>query len=160
MGSKNHVKMYNETRGLVNTTVISHKYTMRRLFILLIILPLFGCVASERRDWSFMQSVGGLTVAGQDKNPNWLILRGDISGLKKFSTKPTQVNSALALKSVEAKIHDSKIQIYVVTTLISERYSTTEISGVNISGAKKGTYMIQYLNPDNSTVDLKKVVIN
>lgn len=120
---------------------------------------LFGCAVSDHQDWIFMQSVGGLSVAGQDKNPDWLIIRGDVSGLKKFSTEPTQVNSAIALKSIEKVIKDKNIQIYVVTTLITEKHSTTEINGVDISGLKKGTYLVQYLNPDNSTVDLKEVIL-
>lgn len=132
---------------------------MKLLTTLLIFLTLSSCVVSERQDWSFMQSVGGLSVVGQDKNPSWLIIRGDVSGLKKFSTKPTLINSALAVKSVEAEVKDSKIQIYVVTTLISKKYSTTEISGVGISGIKPGTYMVQYLNQDGSAVDLEEIII-
>jgi len=133
--------------------------SMRALITILFCSSLIGCAASERRDWAFMQSVGGLSAAVQDKNPSWLIIRGDVSGLKEFSTKPTQMNSALAIKSVEAKVRDSRIQIYVVTTLISKKYSTTEINGVDISGVKRGTYTVQYLNPDNSTVDLNEVII-
>ncbi len=128
--------------------------------ISLVMLFLASCsVASEHRDWTFMKSVGGLIVVGQDKNPNWLIVRGDVSGLKEFSSKPTLINSALAFESIEHEVSDSKIRFFVVTTLISEIHSSTEISGFNISGIKKGKYQIQYLNPDNSVVDLKEVEI-
>lgn len=132
---------------------------MRVFTISFLCLVLIGCFASEHRDWSFMQAVGGITVVGQDKNPDWLILRGDISGLREFSNKPTQINSALALKKVEAEIHDSTIQIYVITTLLSDSNRGTEISGVSISGAKKGRYMVQYKNQDGTTVDLREVSI-
>jgi hypothetical protein len=132
---------------------------MRLLAIIFLCLALIGCSTSERRDWSFMRAVGGITVVGQDKNPNRLILRGDISGLKEFSNKPTQINSALALKMIASEIHDSTIQIYVLTTLVSDRYRNTEISGVSISGVKKGRYMVQYKNPDGTTVDLKEVIL-
>ena len=132
---------------------------MRSVLIIISCMFLLGCPLSEHRDWSFMQKVGGLSVGGQDKKPDWLIIRGDISGLKEFSVKPTQMNSALAVKSVESIVRDSVIQIYVVTTVISEKYSTTEIAGVNLSGVKKGKYMVQYLNPDNTTVNLKEVRI-
>ncbi len=104
-----------------------------------------------------MQAVGGLTVAGQGKNPGWLIIHGDVSGLKEFSNKPTQLNSALAVKRVEAGVHDSTIQIYVLTTLVSDRNKNTEISGVQIPVELKGRYMVQYKKPDGTTVDLKEV---
>tara|TARA_B100000767_G_scaffold269173_1_gene290606 strand:+ start:1158 stop:1562 length:405 start_codon:yes stop_codon:yes gene_type:complete len=133
---------------------------MKSISIVLTILLISACsVIETHQDWGFMQRVGGLTVAGQDKNPNWLIVRGDVSGFKYFSVKPTQVNSALALKYIEAEIKESTIELYVVTTLISDKYNRTEINGVDISGIKKGEYLVRYLNPDNSTVDLKKVSI-
>ena len=114
---------------------------------------------SEHRDWTFIQQTGGLVVAGQDKNPNWLLLRGDVSGLYEFSEKPTLVNSAIALKEVKAKYKENKIQVYVVTTLVSDKYKETEITGVNISGLKSGQYTVQYLNPDKTTIDLKTIEI-
>jgi len=133
---------------------------MKSITIALAMLLISSCsVIESHQDWGFMQRVGGLTVAGQGKNPNWLIVRGDVSGFKEFSVKPTQVNSALALKYIEAEIKESTIGLYVVTTLISDKYNRTEINGVDISGIKKGDYLVQYLNPDNSTVDLKKVSI-
>ena len=132
---------------------------MRILSIFLLLLILLGCSVSERQDWKFMESVGGLTIVGQDKNPNWLIIRGDVSGVKEFSHKPTQLKSAIAVKEVEAIVQGATIQLYVVTTLVSDKYPNTEISGVNISGAKKGTCLVQYVNPDGTTVDLKQITI-
>ena len=106
-----------------------------------------------------MEKVGGLTKVGQDKNPGWLIIRGDVSGLNKFSHKPVLVNSALTVKEVGKKITDSMIQIYVVTTITSDKYPSPEISGVDISGIEKGTYRVEYLNSDGSSVYLSDVEI-
>jgi hypothetical protein len=103
--------------------------------------------------------VGGLTVIGQDKNSNWLILRGNVSGLKEFSNKPTLVNSALVVKEVGKKITTSKIQIFVVTTITSEKYPSPEITGIDITGIAIGTYQVEYLNPDGSSVYLSDVEI-
>ena len=131
-----------------------------RKFIWFFALVLSSCsVAEERRDWGFIQSVGGLVVGGQDKNPNWLILRGDVSGLYEFTTKPTQLNSALALKSVNASITENAINVYVTTTVISKKYNATKIEGVNISSAKSGTYTVQYINKDGSVVKVGNVTI-
>jgi hypothetical protein len=106
-----------------------------------------------------MESVGGLTVGGQDKNPNWLNIKGDVSGLHEYSKKPTRMNSGLAVKKVEKFIKNSNIQIYVVTTLASDKYSDSKIYGIEIKGLKKGKYLVQYLNSDNSIVDLNEVEI-
>lgn len=106
-----------------------------------------------------MESVGGLTVAGQDKNPCWLIVRGDVSGLSRYSVKPTTINSGLTVMKVASRVGEGKIQIFVVTTLASKKYPSAVIHGVDITGIKKGRYKVQYLNPDGSTVDLNNVDI-
>lgn len=67
----------------------------------MLLLPLFmvGCqtVLSERRNWDFIQDVGGLEVIGQDsKHPDWLVIHGDVSGIRKFSDEPTLMNSDLS----------------------------------------------------------------
>lgn len=116
-------------------------------------------VADERRDWSFIQSVGGMVVGAQDKNTNWLNLRGDVSGFHEFTTKPTQLNSALALKSVNASVDGGAINLYVTTTIISKKYNSTKIEGVNIASVKAGQYAVQYLNSDGSLVKIGNVTI-
>lgn len=96
---------------------------------------------------------------GQDKNPDWLILRGDVSGLHEFTVKPTQVNSALALKKVSLLRENNELNIFIVTTLISSKYSNTAIEGVDISGIPEGDYIVQYKNMDGSVSKLGEVTI-
>lgn len=134
---------------------------MKKLYIASVFLFLIGCsaVLSERQDWGFINEVGGLEVVGQDKNPNWLIIHGDVSGLHEFSSKPSTMNSALTVKSVKKKVTEFSIQIYIVTTLVSDKYPDPRIYGIDISDVKAGTYKIQYLNPDKSLIDLKTVNI-
>ena len=107
-----------------------------------------------------MERVGGLIVVGQDKSSDWLIIRGDVSGLREFSHKPKLVNSALAVKEIGKKVSDSKLQIFVVTTIASDRYPSSEIVGVDISDIARGTYQVEYLNPDGSSVYLRDVNIH
>ena len=126
---------------------------------MLLLLASCAAATSQRQDWKFIESVGGLYVGGQDKNPNWLNIRGDVSGLQEFSNKPTTINSGLAVKNVEKIIKGTKIQIYVVTTLVSGKYPDSKIYGIDIKGIKKGKYVVQYLNPDNTIVDLKEIEI-
>ncbi len=131
-----------------------------RIFIYCLVLILSSCsVMKERQDWDFIQSVGGMVVGAQDKDPNWLILQGDISGLHEFTTEPTLVNSALALKSVNASVDGDAINLYVTTTIISKKYNSTKIEGVNIVSVKVGQYTVQYLNRDGSVVKIGNVTI-
>jgi len=128
--------------------------------LLLGMLTLSGCSnISEHCDWEFIQQVGGLSIVGQDKNPNWLIIRGDISGSKEFTQKPTLMNSGLAVKNVEKIVDKNTIKIYVIITDVSRKHPNTEIFGINITGVKEGTYKVQYLNPDNTVIDLKQICI-
>ena len=39
----------------------------------------------------------------------------------------------------------------------AEKYTSSEIRGVNIKGTKKGKYEVLYLNSDNSVVHLGEV---
>jgi len=126
---------------------------------LLFFITACSTVMSQRQDWKNIESVGGLSVAGQDKNPNWLIIRGDVSGLQEFSNKPTTMTSVLTVKKVNAIIKDSYIQIYVITTLVCKKYPDPKIYGVKIPKIKPGKYMVQYLNPDNTVVNLKEIEI-
>lgn len=131
-----------------------------KIMFWLFFLALCSCsVAAERQDWEFVQSVGGIVVGGQDKNPNWLHLRGDVSGLHEFTFKPKQLNSALALKEVYASASDGVINVYISTTLISKKYNNTKIEGVDISGVQAGKYIVKYLNKNGSSVEIGTVSI-
>ncbi|MBU2709210.1 hypothetical protein KCM76_24660 [Zooshikella marina] len=132
-----------------------------KIIFLVFSLALVSCSeVEERQDWAFVQSVGGIIIGGQDKNPNWLILRGDVSGLHEFTVKPTQINSALALKSVHVYTGDGVLNLYITTTLISKTYDSTKIEGVDISSVKAGQYIVQYLNKDGSVERIGNVTIH
>ncbi len=128
------------------------------------LFAIFGCAPiSERRDWGFVEQVGGLKVgeqiSTQSKNATWLYLYGDLSGSKEFSTKPTQKNSTVALNQVKVDVVENKIQIYLETTKFKYKYATSKVKGVRLSGIKPGKYIVQYINRDGSTIDLKEVEI-
>lgn len=128
------------------------------------IFTICGCAPiSERRDWSFVERVGGLKVGKQiptqSKTLTWLYLYGDVSGSKEFSAVPTQTNSTVALNQVKVNVIDNKIQIYLETTKFKYKYATSKIKGVTLSGVKPGKYIVQYINSDGSTVDLKEMDI-
>lgn len=155
---------YNKTEHVISEClqryVFSRKSALARYFMASVCALLLSCsVVADRKDWDFIQSVGGIRLGGQDKNPDWLILRGDVSGLHEFTVKPKQVNSALALKKVSLLRENNELNIFIVTTLISSKCSNTAIEGVDISGIPEGDYIVQYKNMDGSVSNLGEVTI-
>ena len=140
---------------------------MRKNYLLFVTVTLLlaGCgsvakvATSEHRDWSFIESVGGLEIVGQDKNPHYLRINCDVSGTRKITCNPTAINSALAVRKIGKRINENVVQIYIVTSVITEDLSSSA-HGVNLGSIDKGKYEIQYLNPDNSVVTLGEIQWN
>ena len=131
-----------------------------KLIMGIISLSFLGCSTLDtHQDYSFIEQVGGIAVIGQSDDPDFLEIRVNVSGLETIAVKPTTLNSALAVKSVKSEIDGSKINIYVVTTLVSDNNPNFTASKVNIGGANKGLNQVFYLNKDGSVVKLKDVDI-
>ena len=132
--------------------------------VIICLLVIVGCTpVSERRDWMFVEQVGGLEVGvpirTESEALTWLYLYGDLSGKKEFSAKPVKTNSTVALSQVKVNVVDNKIKIYLETTKFKYKYATSKIKGVALSGIKPGKYVVQYINRDGSTIDLKEIEI-
>ena len=128
------------------------------------LLVIAGCAPiSKRRDWAFVEQVGGLQVGEHRRTESetltWLYLYGDLSGKKEFSAKPIQTNSTVALNEVKVNVIENKIQIYLETTKFKYKYATSKIKGVTLSGIKPGKYIVQYINIDGSTINLREIEI-
>jgi hypothetical protein len=111
-------------------------------------------------DWDFIQKVGGLEVSDPEYKPSedwYLPVKCDVSGLQFITTKPTALNSALATKGVKAKVKGNKIQIWVISCLISKDHPDPVTKGVQLKNIKNGKYQIEYLSKDGTTVLIKEV---
>jgi len=59
-----------------------------------------GCT-SERRDWVFVQSVGGIAVGNPHRTPSGVMLPVfvDVSGLRTITTKPSSTQGSRSRRS-------------------------------------------------------------
>ena len=139
----------------------------RNLMVIILSSLLAGCVSpasmmtSRSQSWILIQSAGGLRVddpVTQADGTIFLPVICNLSGLETITVQPTLVNSALAVKEITAGLRDDKIQIQVVTCAADNKHTSVS-TGVNLGTPKKGTYRVEYLNPDGITVSIREIAI-
>lgn len=141
---------------------------MNRKLAMLVLAPLLaGCVScaglltAQGQPWGMIQSVGGLRVddpAVQADGTTYLPVLCNVSGLDTITVKPTAMNSVLVVRKIAVKRRKEKIQIQVVTCVVDNKH-TSVAKGVSLGKMPEGTYQVEYLNPDGTTVNLKEVKI-
>lgn len=141
---------------------------MKRHLMLLALVPLLtGCtscvslVTSHGQSWEMVQSVGGLRVDNpvtQADGTVFLPVICNVSGLETITVKPTMHGSSLVVRKIAVKCRKDKIQLQVVTCVVDNRH-TSATKGVDLGRLKKGTYLVEYLNPDGTTVTLREVEV-
>jgi hypothetical protein len=102
----------------------------------------------EQKDWSFIQSVGGLRISNPIYTDTGLILPifCDVSGLYKFTIQPTIMHSALVFASVNAKVKKDEINIIINTTLAAHdtEKQTTRCQPIHLNSLQNGSYKVYY----------------
>lgn len=129
------------------------------LMKLMCILPLAMC--SEPIDWTFVQSVGGISIGEvsiTDGNYS-LAVNANVSGLEQVTVKPTLVNSALICESTMATIQDKAIYLTIYKGVIREGYST-HCPAAKLKHIKAGNYQVFYKSPNGETQPLGEVLID
>jgi hypothetical protein len=112
-----------------------------------------GFLTQKKRDWSFIQSVGGMTVASHEQS---LIINCDVSGTRKVTVKPTLINSGIGVRKIIHKRDGNKIQLTLVTSVIGKDTKTNP-KPLNLSRYPAGTYQVVYLDGDGKEHDLGSV---
>lgn len=108
-----------------------------------------------------IQSIGGLRVENpvtQTDGTIFLPVICNVSGLETITVKPTMLNSALVVKKITAKCRKDRIPIQVVTCAVDNKH-VSSTKGVDLGKPTKGSYQVEYLNPDGSTVFLRTIDI-
>lgn len=141
---------------------------MKRDLIVLALVPLLvGCtscvslITSHGQPWEMVQSVGGLRVDNPVTQANgtvFLPVICNVSGFETITVKPTMLNSALVVRKIAVKHRTDKIQIQVVTCVVDNKH-TSATKGVDLGKVKKATYLVEYLNPDGTTVTLREIEV-
>lgn len=123
-----------------------------------------GCAAltTEKRDWDFVQSIGGISVNPPLQTPEgWsLPINCDVSGLRRVTVKPSTLNSALVCSNVTVSQTGNRIFITVQTALVRQDKTTTSSCGaVPLGNLKPGEYEILYQNNDGTTHPIGNIEI-
>lgn len=135
---------------------------------MLVLAPLLaGCAScagrltAQGQPWGMIQSVGGLRVDDPVVQPDgttYLPVLCNVSGLDTITVKPTTMNSGLVVRKIAVKRRAEKIQIQVVTCAVDNQHTSVP-KGVSLGKMPEGTYQLEYVNPDGTTVMLKEVNI-
>lgn len=138
---------------------------IRSVNLLVVAAVALGCgmevVTSEQRDWSFIQSVGGLAVGEPQKLDNGsyrLPIRCDVSGLQTITIKPTTLNSALGVRETGCAVRGQTIQLWITTCVVDAKHSSAA-PDVVLKNIPSGKYQVQYRNRDDTVVNLREIEI-
>lgn len=114
-----------------------------------------GFLTKETRDWSFIQTVGGMKVTLEDRT---LHVDCDVSGTRKVTVKPTMINSGMAVREVKHKQVGKTIELRLVTSVLEKGLTTTP-KPLDLSGYPAGKYTVVYRDRDGATHPLGSLVL-
>ncbi len=123
-------------------------------------LFLVGCAAvSEPRNWSFVQSVGGIEVESPIQVQGaWVLpVRGDVSGLQAITVKPAGLNSGIACYT-QATVEGASIFI-TVSTSVAGGDRVARCPPANLGSLPPGLYTVLYRGPNEAPVELRVVSV-
>jgi hypothetical protein len=131
------------------------KYAAALFFSML--LALSSPAHAEKRDWTFVESVGGLSVGTPYHTAEGVMLpvRAAVSGIKTFTVKPTVMNSSVGCEKVIAVVEGHKIYLTVETSF----GGNSRCPAAKLGAVEAGKYAVLYREPDGHTVPLDKVTI-
>lgn len=117
---------------------------------------------NNKLDWDFIINTGGFSFEEPIINEGIYVLpvMYNISGLKKITTDPQLVNSALSIKGVNVKISDNNIYIYIVKTVISKKHPNIELTEIPLGKIAKGKYNLIYSSNKKESIIIGTVNID
>ena len=130
-------------------------------FLLLLITASCSALESTERNWSFIESVGGLKI-GQpytEQNIHYLPIVVDVSGLQEITIKPTMLNSALMCSRTGHLIKGNEIYISIFTSLINGK-ANTSCKSIPLINIKEGKYTVYYNTESSEKHELGAIKIS
>ncbi len=133
---------------------------MKRHLTVLSVVLWFGCSTAlgGEQPWSFVTSVGGLTVGTPvQSDGGWLLpIQADVSGLKAVTTKPTTLNSALVCEAVKANVKGQDIFLMLKTALVHGD-ATSACPAAKLGKLPNGSYSVWYGTSRSAGISLGTV---
>lgn len=122
----------------------------------------FITLTRNSRDWTFIQSVGGIKTEKplETEDGFYLPVICNVSGQDSVTLKPTGINSALFCLKTKTKIKENKIYLTVITgySLFEELNSKTK--AVRIGKLKAGNYTVLYEDNKSGEHQIGEFTIN
>jgi hypothetical protein len=120
----------------------------------------YSACSGERRDWAFVQSVGGMALGTPYRNASGVMLpvAVDVSGLRAITTTPRIVNSGLALKEIAVWREGRTLGLALITTVAGPGARTTS-GDLELGPLEPGRYTVVYPEPDGRRVELGEIAV-
>lgn len=133
-----------------------------RLIIATFLSGIVCWLSATHRPWDFIQRVGGIEIRQPVYQGQRLVLpvNCNVSGLKRITCPPTQLNSGLVIRSVSAESSGSDIWISVVTCLPDSGRAAGGIHYADLSGLRPGSYHVYYGDPPDRAHPVGAVVVS
>ncbi len=133
----------------------------RRLALgLAVAAGLFSTAAlAQARDWSFVQSVGGLALGVPvERNGTWYLpIRCDVSGVEAVTTRPTAIHSALACDP--AAVVEGQTIVLTIVARPEESSAFADCPPVRLGRPPRGRYAVVYSGKTGERVAIGEVHI-
>jgi hypothetical protein len=115
---------------------------------------------ADRASWTFLQSVGGLTVGEpQRENGAWMLpIYADVSGLNNASTRPTTLNSGVACLETRASVEGSTVALSIFTGVAGSG-RVPRCPAANLGHLAPGAYTVVYRGVREAEVSVRRIVI-
>ena len=122
----------------------------------------FISLTRNSRDWTFIQTVGGIKTEKplETEDGFYLPVICNVSGQDSVTGKPTGINSALFCLKTKTKIKDNKIYITIITGYPLFEKPDCKSKAVRIGKLKAGDYKVLYKNKESGEHQIGEFTIN
>jgi len=123
------------------------------LIILIVIILWISFIAFTRssRDWTFIQTVGGIKIEKplETEDGFYLPIICNVSGQDSVTVKPKGINSALFCLKTKTTIKENIIYLTVITGYALFEKPDSKCKAVRIGKLKSGNYKVFYKDIEN-----------
>jgi len=123
----------------------------------LLCFTIAGCAAAlvEPQTWSFVTSVGGLSIqTPQHTEKGWILpVLANVSGIEAVTMKPRLINSALICENTRAVVEGRSIFLTIETGLV-RKGAEVRCPPAALGSIAPGRYRVFYRGPGEPAVPL------
>jgi len=134
------------------------------LIILIAIISWTSFITLTRnsRDWTFIQTVGGIKIEKplETEDGFYLPVICNVSGQDSVTVKPTGMNSALFCLKTKTIINDNKIYLTVITGYALFEKLDCKCKAVRIGKLKIGNYKVFYQDKESNEHQIGEFTID